>query len=152
MVQAAALPEKYLLWEALIKIGFRKYRPKNRIADILSASGRSTLQTCRTNLWERLFALRAQADKMSAIRFHFSEDHSDAMRQRTCSELPIVTVAHKESSRAKCSSILLGSIRGKRDSVYKYFVPTGLRPKSRHRPRPACWSSRQSSLTTTWPA
>jgi hypothetical protein len=41
----------------------------NRIADILSASVRSTLKLPHVP-GQRLFALRAQADKMSAIRSH----------------------------------------------------------------------------------
>jgi hypothetical protein len=53
-------------YEALIKIG---YQPKGRIADILSANGRSTLQTLLNESLGTLFALCAQADKMSAIRF-----------------------------------------------------------------------------------
>jgi hypothetical protein len=38
------------LKEALIKIGFRELQPKNRIADILSASGEA-----RSRLAERIF-------------------------------------------------------------------------------------------------
>jgi hypothetical protein len=41
-------------------------------ADILSASGRSTLRTYEENPFERLFALRAQADRMSAPHRHCS--------------------------------------------------------------------------------
>jgi hypothetical protein len=38
-----------------------------RIADILSASGRSPLKASIRIALERLFALRAQADRMSAL-------------------------------------------------------------------------------------
>ena len=56
------------LQEALIKIGFESISQKNRIADILSASGRSTLSDLLNESLGTLFALCAQADKMSAIR------------------------------------------------------------------------------------
>jgi hypothetical protein len=39
-----------------------------RSADILSASGRSPLVILTKNLFDDLFALRAQADRMSALR------------------------------------------------------------------------------------
>ena len=37
------------------------------IADILSASVRSTLRSCQTDSFGLMFALRAQADRMSAL-------------------------------------------------------------------------------------
>ena len=52
-----------------IKIRLRESQPKTRIADILSASGRSTLPDLLNERLGTLFALRAQAGKMSAIRF-----------------------------------------------------------------------------------
>jgi hypothetical protein len=47
----------------------RRKRERSRwSADILSASGRSTLRLTNRIPCERLFALRAQADRMSALR------------------------------------------------------------------------------------
>jgi hypothetical protein len=54
-------------------MGFREHQPKNRIADILSASERSAPDLLNEPLGT-LFALCAQADKMSAIRFSRSKN------------------------------------------------------------------------------